>query len=667
MNRRSFFRNASLAGVTAAALPLVTSCSSDDDRILYASELTYLPNTYLDAEILEVMENDFLKVSLFTDASMDILDKLNSRTWHIGAVALQEEGPIEEDHVWLRNERSMCEQFSGRFHGERVGDDATAPDRIRFTLFGSQNVRFGSFLCRFSLEEQWLRLRILQVDEEINSLVFPPPVVCDSLVLPIGIGKLLKGKERRGIYSRFAYSFFSRLNMRWIGGQKGDGAWMCIYEDGFEDALAMVGNYTASPGFTKTLDKWSHPFDLKYTFVEGNYVTLAKTYRNWFKEKGLFRTLKEKAAETPDLTQLYGGRGFWYNLAMGKYRDRDAEDFLLSEEQLSARGEGEDVHIYNTFSEARAICDHIETLGMKKGLFKIAGWINKGYDWSHPDVWPPEKKLGTLEEFQQLMNRDGKALMGLHDNYMDMYEGVPSWPKGVIHRKNGTYLRGGFWAGGQAYIMNYRDGLDYAKRNWEQIKTLNPKAMFVDTTTAMYLYQSYERGKEYTKADDHHYKSEMVKWFAEQGILFGSEEVADFAIPHIHWYETRHERVEGETIPLWPLVFHDAAILSTYKGSDRSDTYPKYMESMLYGYMMYFFVRNGGLDEELFKESLVADEWHEKIAEAEMVNHEFLSRDQKVERTTFSTGHSITCNFSGEDRMIEGDPLKAYSYRITTG
>jgi len=657
MDRRKFFRHTAIAGAGTAAVATLSSCTDRSERITYASELTYLPDTYLDAEILEVLENDQLRVTLYTDASTDILDKANGKAWHMGAVALQEEGPVEEGHVWLRVDRSMCEQYSGRFHVRSGGDDA-----FRFTVFGPQNVKFGTFRCRIWLEDAWLRYRILEIDEELESLVFPPSVQCESLVLPIGMGELREGGEPRGIYTRYAYGFFSRLNMRWIGGQKADAAWMCIFEDGFEDALAMSGNYTVSPGFMKTLGRWSHPFDLKYRFVKGNYVTLAKTYRNWFKEKGLFKSLKEKAAENSDIKELYGGRGFWYTLAMGKYRERDAEDFLLTDEQLSARGDGEDVHIYNTFEEAKRVCDHIESLGMKKGLFKIAGWINKGYDWSHPDVWPPEAKLGSLEEFSALMNRDGKALMGLHDNYMDMYEGVPSWPEGVIHRKNGTLLRGGFWAGGQAYIMHYKAGLEYAKRNWEKIRTLNPRAMFVDTVTAMYLYQSYEKGLDYTKRDDHYYKTKLAEFFDSEGVLFGSEEVADFAIPHIHWYETRHERTEGVTIPLWPLVFHDAAVICSYRGSDPGGPYPKWMEMMLYGYMMYFFVRRGEINEKVFRESLVADAWHEKIAEAEMVSHEFLSEDRKLEKTTWSTGQSIICNFSDTPREVNGQEIEAYGY-----
>ncbi len=658
MKRRDFLISSALAGGAAVSMSQLSSCVSAGDRPVDGFDLTYLKDGIPTKVILQQMENEYLRVNIYSNGSAEVADLKTGTSWSIGAVALQEEGPIEQGHVWLRNDRSMCEQYPGRFLGEKIGDD------IRFTVYGPQDVVFGKFRCNIYLENEWLKYMIKEIDAGLESLIFPPPVECDSLVLPIGIGQLLKNKERRGIYTRFAYSFYSRMNMRWIGGQKKDGAWMCIMDNGFEDMLSMVGNNYVSPGYMKTLSRWSHPFEIQYTFVKGNYVTLAKKYRNWFKEKGLFRSLKEKAKKNPNVKELYGARGFWYNLAMGIARERDAEDYLMTERSKVDNQDSKRAKIYNTYKEALDVIKRVESLGMKKGLMKIAGWINKGYDWSHPDVWPPEQDLGTLEEFKELMALEGKSLMGLHDNYTDMYEGLPNWPNGVIRRENGTYLRGGFWAGGQAYIMSYRDSLVYAKQNWEKLKELKPKAMFVDTTTAMYLYQSYEKGNEYTKADDHHYKTEMAKFFDEEGILFGSEEVADFAIPHIHWYETRHERVEGETIPLWPLVFHDAAIVGTYKCGNDYTTYPKWMETMLWGYQPYFFIRNSGVNEKVFKESLVADDWHEKVAEAEMLSHEFLSEDMKVEKTTFSSGHSIICNFSKEDITIEGIMIPANNYRI---
>jgi hypothetical protein len=59
---------------------------------------------------------------------------------------------------------------------------------------------------------------------------------------------------------------------------------------------------------------------------------------------------------------------------------------------------------------------------------------------------------------------------------------------------DGKPMRGGYWEGGQSYILNSRDGLNYARRNWEQIKLLAQGKIYSDTITTQYLFESYEEG-----------------------------------------------------------------------------------------------------------------------------------------------------------------------------
>jgi len=86
-------------------------------------------------------ENDHLKVTVHTDASADIVDRTTGTCWHMGHVALQETGPIEVGHVWLRTQRSRCEQFPGHFASERAGN------YLRFTLLGRERQPVGRFTC----------------------------------------------------------------------------------------------------------------------------------------------------------------------------------------------------------------------------------------------------------------------------------------------------------------------------------------------------------------------------------------------------------------------------------------------------------------------------------------------------------------------------------------
>jgi hypothetical protein len=455
--------------------------------------------------------------------------------------------------------------------------------------------------------------------------------------------------------------------MRFIGGQRDGHAWIGVFEEGFQDACCLVANGNVSPGYMRSLGRWSHGYKMKYRFLKGDYVEVAKAYRRDFMDKGLFRSLEEKVQLHPELKKYVGGRSFWISLAHPGYKKEFVEDYLLSEEQSSRRPEKVNVHL--SYKGLKSFISRLRENGLKQGFLKIAGWINRGYDASHPDIWPPEPALGSVDELREILVMEAPFALGLHENYQDMYESTPSFPEGVCRWKDQSLQIGGAWAGGQAYILHGTASFAYAKRNWEQIKNLDPAGMMVDTTTAMHLYQSFEKGKERTKWDDFRAKSDMIAYYDEQGTIFGSEEVADFAIPWIGWYETRHHRVQGETVPLWPLVFHDAALLMSYgSGEARSEqeveTPVEWLEALQWGYMPHFFYRGKDFDDQHFRKSFFIDRWHKLVAYSEMISHRFLDDQRLVELTEFSGGHNIVCNYGLEPFNYQGLVIPGRGYKI---
>lgn len=604
------------------------------------------------AAVLKTLQNEALEVTLRTDASTVIHDRLHDRTWKTGPVALQQKGRVEIGQVWLTDTRDLTTQYPGRFAGVAEGDD------IRFTLKGRQEQVMGTFLVNVSLDGEWLVYRVEEIDDSIPSLVYPPPIQSEAIVIPKGVGEIHRDAQLQGMYPRHIYPFYTRLNMRFLGGLKGEGAWIGIFDEGFEDAMGFVANRTATPIMTRSLDEWRHGFTWRLKFIEGDYVDLAKTYRRWIQDLGWFVSLEDKIAANPDLKSFLGGRAFWINFALPTRKDGYAEDFLIPDELMEQERREGPVRVLYTYTEMKAQIERLKELGLRKGFVKLGGWINGGYDDSHQDVWPPEPALGPVSELRALLASKPPLLVGLHDNNQDMYAHTPSFPRGVDRNADGTLLTGGAWAGGQAYILNSRHSVEYARRNWENIRTLEPRAMLVDIITAMQLYQSFEPGDELTKHQDRLAKEELMKFYKDQGILLGSEEPADFAVPYLDWYENRHRRTPGVSIPLWPLVFHDAAFGTRYGGVGRNEGYPGWLEDMLWGYLPHFSIRPGWDQEELFQSLDHVDRWHERIGTAEMTDHRFLTDDFTVEQTTFSTGDRIICNFGEkpfphEDQVVE--------------
>jgi hypothetical protein len=385
----------------------------------------------------------------------------------------------------------------------------------------------------------------------------------------------------------------------------------------------------------------------------------------------LFVSIAEKIDRKPKLRNLLGGRSlsFWMSMPPVDemyYHNR----WRKVPPDIDKYRAGIQARI--TYHDASQMITTARKLGMKRGIAVYRGWIKNGYDGSHPDIWPPNEALGTTDELKQSMKQPDHIISALHDNYGDMYESVPSFPMGVIRGHDGSLMRGGYWGGGQAYILHGKYGLDYARRNWEQIKTLGSEAIFPDTTTAVQVYQTWEKGNRMTRSQDLEYKIGLLKFFNEAGQIVGSEEGADFGVPWCAWYENRHSRIQGETIPLWPLVYHDAVFNTRYAGNHldpigNGSQAPKYLEDMLWSYHLnYNFNSGNGMEiyKEDFIKTLPADDWHTAAGASEMLDHMFLTDDMMVEQTVFAPGHSIIVNFDSNTRMADGYILQPHSYTI---
>tara|TARA_R110002111_G_scaffold126462_1_gene191133 strand:- start:7 stop:336 length:330 start_codon:yes stop_codon:yes gene_type:complete len=86
---------------------------------------------------------------------------------------------------------------------------------------------------------------------------------------------------------------------------------------------------------------------------------------------------------------------------------------------------------------------------------------------------------------------------------------------------DGNPMPGGYWAGGQAYILNSKDSLDYLKRNWKESGELPVRAVYCDTTTAIQFYESYEPGNEQTRSQDEAGKLALLEFYKELWYLRG--------------------------------------------------------------------------------------------------------------------------------------------------
>lgn len=594
--------------------------------------------------------NFHLHLSLGDDFSGTLDDPRTGARWRFQGHGVQERRELAAETVWNRQERNFMDSYACAYRLEQI-DGRSAKVRILDRLGNDR----GGFRMNLALENEWLVMEAVDIEESLPSLIFPPFIASAGIVIPREIGMWYR-KAECDMTARY-HMPVSGWNMRWIGGlgDDNDAGWLMVVDDGFEDSGCYRINLNASIGWQKTLGRWSPHRRVKIALTQGGYVGLAKKFREYARDHGLLTTLDEKIARNPEVEHLIGGRCL--NFFQAHTINGDNHRILMnppSPEQDARDGE---VVVNLTHAEVKQVAKEACEAGMKKGYLNLRGWINGGYDQSHPDVWPPEPALGGVEEFREIINAPGPVIPLFHDNYQDIYAGCPSFPEGVARGPDGHYYEGGLWHGGQCYIVNSTAANDYARRNWEIYRReLNMRGIFLDTLAGAHFHQDFDPGHPQTRAEDAAAKLRIGEFFRQQGLVIGSEEGSDFSVPVADFIENRHRRVQGETIPLWPLVYHDCVVNLRYASGTSDERPASDLEDMLWGYAKLWpvpSVESWRAGREDFRQSLFIDRWHAEIARMEMIDHRFLDADETVEKTVFLNGKSVVANF-GDTPWTEG-------------
>jgi hypothetical protein len=623
-------------------------------------------------ETIVNLENDELRFDLASDASGEILVKRTGVRWRHGPVAIQHEGPLEDDLAWFRGDLGIQEVYPGRFR-------LTPHDHgVRGTLLDRFGEPVGDFLCRYELSGGWIDVEIEAIDDSIPSLIYPTPIESGALVLPQKAGAIVTELPHRFTHTFYRYAG-QRLNMRWFGGLdepagpgRGCNGWLALVDAGDADAGMMHAGRLNAPGWMRSLDRWTSPRRLRYGFTDDGYVGLAKLFRGWARERGVWHGLDEKIDANPKTRLLVGGRGLGIVPGYREERSRFEDRWLPVPDEVPDGGR---FVVNATFAEARSLAEEAVAAGMRRGMFKFDGWSKGGYDERHPDVWPPAAELGTVEEFESMVRREGDFITCLHDNYQDIYANTPDHFANCCKRRDGKPLTGGFWHGGQAFIADARKMLPFATANADRALACGAGAVYIDNWGGELLRQSWEEGNLLSRSADREAKIAILEMMRAKGIIVASEDGCDWIVAHSEWApKGKYTRdAAGSTVPLWSLVFHDAQVgrrpvdAARQGGADPNSVRRACMDNMLWGFASVF--RYTSLADfrrrlPLFRETLFTDEWHARIGMSELVRHSFLTEDCLVEQSEFANGAAITCNYADDEREADGVVLPPLGYVV---
>lgn len=133
--------------------------------------------------------------------------------------------------------------------------------------------------------------------------------------------------------------------------------------------------------------------------------------------------------------------------------------------------------------------------GLTDALAIVHNWQRWGYDYRLPDIFPPNLRLGTLDDMQSLIRTCNQAgvLVAVHDNYIDFYpdaEGF-SYEQHIAFHADGRPVRA--WLNEHRKAQSYRFRADrvapFLQRNLKRIaEELAPTAYFIDVWSSIGPY-----------------------------------------------------------------------------------------------------------------------------------------------------------------------------------
>lgn len=598
-----------------------------------------------------VFENEALRVSVVeSNATWDVLDKRCGRLWRQAAEAVRVTvsaiRPQDAPDVGVEIRMSYAEGTNAPLPlTARVTLPKTGAD-VSYEITGDPAIAFGeiSLPAPFVLDEPEGVLVIPQnagLLFRVNELEWDGKTPGGFMSMPwFGATDLASGQGFVGIFTTPDDASHRGRKVRGTG----------------REVIAL------QPWFQPQKGKLGYTRQLLYHFADrGGYVALAKRYRAHARGQGLVRTLAEKREERPSIDRLVGA-----------------------------------VNIY---------CRNIENIKALKAL-GIERAVVSGF---------------TKDHVRQI--NDMGYLSSHYDIYTDLYEpGTPpakwercegfSFPGDVIKTTDGSNQIG--WCPytdpktGEkhpSFVICWTSGLRVLREKMPRRLADSPfTAYFLDCVTATRLYECWDPDHPLTRTADRETRVRQLEHLTRNlGLVAGSEQGRDWAVPVADYFEgvmstsaffanpkaihampfvsipsePRYEEYgtnPWRRVPLFQLVYGDCCE-TTWRWGDNSHRMPALWEqkdllALLHAAMPTWVLWEP--QQELFAKNRdrfkacydTVCRWRRAVGYAEMVNHERLTKDGLLQRSSFANGASVTVNFANEPRSVAGIELPPRSFLI---
>ncbi|MHB9027667.1 MAG: DUF5696 domain-containing protein [Candidatus Latescibacterota bacterium] len=512
-------------------------------------------------------------------------------------------------------------------------------------------------------EDLVCEVKAFEGSETLRECLWPKgvhPGTFDFSVVPHMQGMLLPNiwPEKVSLYSTATYS--RGLYMPWWGHLKGKCAMLTILETpndaGCNFSHPAGGPTAIEPRWVHSQGSFRYPRILRMCFLEnGDYVDLAKRYRKHAIERGYFVSLRNKILFTPSLEKVIGSALTNFQILV----------HIQPESQNYDLARPENNHRLDSFDTRASQLDSLAGRWGGRLYVHVDGWGVRGYDNLHPDYLPPCPEAGGWDGLRRLLETCRRLgyVVALHDQYRDYYHDAPSYdPNRTVIYENGVRPFSDTWNGGAHSFLCPRYTPQYVERNHQMLKEngIAVQGSYLDVFAVIPPDECYHPSHQVSRTQCLEYWGQCFNIIKRKEGIVSSEEPVDWAIPYLDLVACAPYVPSGEgntiprgiPIPLFNLVYHDALIIPwplSRNGSGIPQGEPGYLHGLL----------NGGIPEI----PLTASETglararemctlHERVGLREMIRHEFLNGNFRMQRTTFSDGTAVTVDFEEEKYEI---------------
>ncbi len=492
----------------------------------------------------------------------------------------------------------------------------------------------------------------------IREIAFPAPLIADGenayAVLNTMQGQLLPSRWPQEACSKLPFDgqmCSEAAYMPWWGEVTDEGAYLAWVQSPW-DAKYTISHPAGGPNriyarHLPSLGKMRYQRTVSFYFLPAgsSYVDLCHLYRALSDEQGKPVTLREKAAENPNVDRLIGScvmhcAGKSHVTPDSRYYDREHPE---NNDRLTR------------FSHWEERIRMLKGMGVDQLYLHQDGWGQPGYDNQHPDYLPPCREMGGWDGMKSLADAMEECgyLFGIHDQYRDYYLDAPTYnPDSACQNPDGSIYGHAIWAGGKQNYLCASLAPAYVRRNFEQLLAygIHLQAAYLDVFTCNEADECANPRHRMTRKECLAYRASCFHYLTSRGIVPSSEEVNDWAMDSqvfCHW--APYLTGSAIPVPLFNLVYHDC-VLIPWKMEEGEWGIPEgtsgFLHCLLNGGMGYLSdTLEGKALEENIRQYKIISELQHHVGKEKMISHRFLNEERTLQQTVFSDGTCVTVDF----------------------